>query len=387
MKMAGLNKTDTARDYYAALDGFRGLLAVFVALYHTIWLSHPNTWAFFDNGPVIIDLFFALSGFLMWRLYSERLDDAAAVGVFMKRRFARLYPLHLFMLVVFVAFAVLRVVAHKVGLAELTPGEILPFESGATDGWSSLFQHMTLTHALGLSDSLTFNPPSWTIGAEFCTYIVFAAMMLWRKPKRTFDFLLIAVLVGLIYMALSFVKPDMNITHDYGFWRCLAGFFVGVLAAVSFEKFRPRLKRISKPAFTVIELILIAASTTFVIYAGGRGQFLVGPVIFVFILIFACDGGAVSQFMSQRVFRYLAKISYSVYLTHVIVAIGFAIIIERLTGKLPTGWEGDAWLVLYLTVVIFVSHMTQRFVEVPGGRFIKNWNAPQKQVAKTGSSV
>lgn len=378
---------NNSREYFAALDGFRGLLAVFVALYHTIWLSHPNTWAFFNNGPVIIDLFFALSGFLMWRLYSERLDTPTAISTFMKRRLARLYPLHLFMLVVFLAFGIVRILAHKFGIAEHTLGEILPFEPGAADGWWSLVQNVTLTHALGLSDSLTFNPPSWTIGAEFCTYIVFAVMMLLHKPKRIVDFALITGAIALIYFGLSRVSADMNITYDYGFWRCLAGFFTGVLAAASFRLLKPFLNHLSSKTFTVVEVIVIAASTSFVIYAGGKGQFWVGPVIYIFILMFAFDGGAISRFMSHRVFGYLAKISYSVYLTHVIIAIAFAIVIERLTGRLPSGWEGDAWLILYLSVVIVVSHLTQRFIEVPGGRLIRNWHTSEKRVAKTSPSV
>jgi peptidoglycan/LPS O-acetylase OafA/YrhL len=387
MSGAVSDKTHGAGEYYAALDGFRGLLAVFVAVYHTIWLSHPNSWSFFNNGPVIIDLFFALSGFLMWRLYADRMNNAAEVKLFLKRRFARLYPLHAFMLIVFVGFSVLRLFVHKIGLAEVSPGEILPFEPGAQEGWFALLQHLTLTHTMGLSDSLSFNPPSWTIGAEFWTYIVFVFVMLWCKPKRLFHFLIIGSGVGLIYLGLSRLKPDMNITHDYGFWRCLAGFFTGVLAAASFRRMRGIFQDLSKVTLTLVEVAVIVLSVGFVIYAGGAAQFWIGPVIFVFILFFALDGGAVSRFMSRSLFRYLAKISYSVYLTHVIIAIAFEIVIKRLTGGLPSGWEGDAWLVLYLCVVIGVSHLTYKLVEIPGGRFIRNWHAPQKRVAKSGSSV
>jgi len=375
------------RNYFAALDGFRGLLAVFVAVYHTIWLSHPQSWAFFNNGPVIIDLFFAFSGFLMWRLYSETLETPADAKLFLTKRFARLYPLHLFMLAVFVIFAIARLFAHKIGIAELTEGEVLPFEPGAQEGWFALLQHLTLTHSLGLSDSLTFNPPSWTIGAEFCTYLVFVAVMLWCKPKRLFDFVLIGSGIVAIYAVLSSINVDMDITYDGGFWRCLAGFFTGLLAAASFKRFGPRLEALSTNAFHALEIAILMGSIAFVVFAGGKLQFFVAPVIFLFVLIFAFDRGVVSRFMSHRIFRYLAKISYSVYMIHVIIAIAFAILIERLTGSLPQGWAGDAWLALYLCVVIFCSHLTQRFVEVPGGRFLRNWRSPQKRVAKTGSSV
>ena len=140
-------------EYYTALDGFRGLLAIFVAIYHTTWISHPQEWRFFENGPVIIDLFFAFSGFLMWRLYTDRLETSAQAKAFIRRRFARLYPLHLFMLFVFVAYAGARLLANKFGYSELSPGEILPFQSGSSEGFFAVFQHLTMTCLLYTSPS------------------------------------------------------------------------------------------------------------------------------------------------------------------------------------------------------------------------------------------
>ncbi len=376
-------------EYFAALDGFRGLLAVFVAIYHTIWLTHVNQWAFFNNGPVIIDLFFAFSGFLMFRLYNGFLKDGPSAKSFMKRRFARLYPIHIFMTLLFLAFAAFRLWAHKIGWATHEAGEILPFAAGASEGWRSLFSHLTLTHAMGVNDSLTYNPPSWTISAEFYTYFVFVAMMLWARPKKLLHFSLIALGIAAIYAALSRVKPDMNITYDLGFWRCMAGFFTGILAANTYVALKPKVEQWAADGksniMTMIEAAVLILSMLFVIYCGGKMQFLVAPVLFLFVVVFAFDGGAVSKFMSARVFRYLAKISYSVYMTHVIISIVIAILAERVIGGAvpdwnPTGWGGDAVLLVYLAAVICFSHLTYHFVEVPGARFLRNFSL--KRTAK-----
>jgi len=377
------SKAVQSAEYFSALDGFRGLLAVFVAIYHTIWISHPQEWRFFGNGPVIIDLFFAFSGFLMWRLYTDRLETSAQAGAFIKRRFARLYPLHVFMLFVFIAYAVARLLANKFGFSDQSPGETLPFQAGSSESFLAVFQHLTMTNAMGYSDSLTFNPPSWTVGAEFYTYFIFAAMMMWFRPKKLIDFTIIALFIALIYGVLSGIKPDMNITHDFGFWRCVAGFYTGVLAAVSFPTLRTNINKLSTIAATALEGLTLAACILFVVYCSGKAQFLVAPFIFAFVIVFASGKGAVSIFMSERIFQYLAKISYSVYLVHVIIAFIFAIAMERILGGLPTGWEADLWLYIYLCVVIAVSHCTYHLIEVPGGRLIRNWKRPKKQVAKT----
>jgi len=82
--------------YFGALDGFRGLFAILVAIHHTTWFSYLNYGTFIDQAYVIIDLFFAFSGFLLYTLYHKRLNTRDNCIKFMKRRFARLYPLHLF---------------------------------------------------------------------------------------------------------------------------------------------------------------------------------------------------------------------------------------------------------------------------------------------------
>ena len=368
------------REYFAALDGFRGLLALCVAIHHTTWFSYLNYRSFINEGFVIIDLFFAFSGFLMYTLYQGKITDSASCKAFMQRRFARLYPIHLFMLIAFLGFAVLRVLAHKIGIADHGAGEILPFASGATDGWGSLLSNLTLTHSMGIHDSLTFNFPSWTISVEFFAYFVFMAMMVWVPPRKIWHFGFIAVLIGMTYWGLSRVKPNMDITYDFGFFRCLGGFFTGVIAAWMYGKLKA--KRVDNIASnmtkaTCIEVVVIALSIFFVLYCKGKLQFFVAPVMLCFIMVFAFDGGWVSRFMSLPIFRYLAKISYSVYMVHAFIAIGFAIVGLRLfpdyliAGNITYGAWGDLYNVPYLLCVIGVSHLTWKYVEVPGGKLLR----------------
>jgi len=369
-------------EYFSALDGFRGLLALFVAIYHTVWFSNINGLVFFANGTVMIDLFFALSGFLMFHIYDGKLKNNNDTKAFLKRRFARLYPLHIFMLAVFVLFAVIRLAAHKVGIATHEVGEILPFTPGAEENWLSLLSHITLTHAAGVNDSLTFNYPAWTISAEFFAYFAFILIMLWARPKRFMHFAVLGGVAVSLYVILSRLKPDMNITYDYAVLRCLAGFFIGMIAAKCYAYVRPKVVNMSPKnrysVFSVLEVIVLVSSTLFIIYCGGKLQFFVAPFLLAFIFIFAFDGGIVSTVMSTKLFHYLAKISYSTYMTHVIIAIGFDIFIKvALVKVLPEwneGWGGDILLLVYLCVVIGVSHLTYRYVELPGGKFIRNFD-------------
>ncbi len=366
--------------YFGALDGFRGLLAVFVAIFHTFWYTHINDTAFFNNGPVIIDLFFVFSGFLMYRLYHNKLSSAEQAGAFLKRRFARLYPIHIVMLLVFLAFAIARIAAHNIGLSVHEPGEILPFQAGAAEGFHSLLSHVTMTHSMGVHDSLSFNAPSWTISVELFAYFVFVLMFLRCPPTKAQHFGAISLGVVLIYWGLSRVKPNMDITYDYGFFRCLAGFYTGVIASWVYGRLLPKMNKKIKNnislSMTCVELLTLSAFVVFVIYMPGKLQFFVAPFAFVFVLVFSFDGGLVSQFMSRSLFRYLAKISYSVYMIHAIFAAVFFIFGERLMPVImtPGSWAGDVYLIVYLAVVLGASHLTWRYIECPGQKLVMKTN-------------
>ncbi|MCF6275786.1 MAG: acyltransferase [Robiginitomaculum sp.] len=364
--------------YFAALDGFRGVLALMIAIYHTMWLSHINSTALFNNGPILVDLFFVFSGFLMFTLYDGRLNSGAEGRAFIKRRFARIYPIHFVMLIVAFLYAFARLAAHWVGLATVTPGEILPFEAGAAETLQSFISNLTLTQSMGLHDHLSYNMPSWTVSVEFWTYFVFLGMMLWARPKKTWHFMVIAALVGVNYFVLSRLKPDMDFHYDLGFWRCLGGFFTGVLVAYIYRLVLPKFKKmqLSNWLATLIEIVVLAVMVGFVIYFPGKAQFFIAPIAFIFVLGFAFDMGAISRFMGTRILRYLGKISYSIYMVHILISLCFSIgaemVLPRLFGPLwnATQFPGDLMLIPYLALVIFTSHFTFKYVEMPGRKAI-----------------
>lgn len=364
--------------YFGALDGFRGLLAVFVAIYHTYWFTYINSSDFFNHGPVIIDLFFVFSGFLLFTLYRERIQTRAEGVKFIKKRFARLYPLHLFILCLFILFASVRIVLHALGIAGLDPGEVMPFQPGAPESVATILSNLTLTHAMGVHDYNTFNVPSWTISVEFFAYFTLAGLLIWAPPKKTWHFAIVALGVIAIYGFLARVKPNMNITYDYAFLRCLGGFYTGIVVAHAYAALKQSgiVEKIGYRLSSLIEFCVVIGSTFFVIYCPGKLQFLVAPVLFIFVLVFAFDKGAVSKLMMLGPFRYLAKISYSVYMMHMLIAVVFYafanIVLAKFLGAAwyENGINGDLYLIPYLACVFITSHFTQKYVEVPANKYL-----------------
>lgn len=379
-----LVKVGNTPGYFTALDGFRGILAVMIALYHTMWNSHVNSTALFTNGPILVDMFFVFSGFLMFTLYDGKINEGGDAKSFIKRRFARIYPLHFFMLLVALLYAAARVIAHFIGIASYEAGEVLPFQAGATETVWSFLSNLTLTHSMGLHDGLSYNMPSWTVSVEFWTYFVFIGMMLWARPKKPWHFGLLTLLIAANYYLLSTVKPDMDFHYDYGFWRCLGGFFTGVVTAFIYRNLRPKfdtLKAKMKPRVflagaSLAEICVLAIMVGFVIKFPGKAQFFIAPIAFLFVLGFAFDMGLIARFLKLSIFRYTARISYSIYMVHVVISLFFAIFAESIVPQLlgaewnDTQTLGTLMLIPYLGVVILCSHITYKYIEVPGRKAI-----------------
>lgn len=320
----------------------------------------------------------------MFTLYDGQLNNRAQGRAFIKRRFARVYPIHFVMLLVAFLYGLARLMAHWVGLATVTPGEILPFSGGASETLQSFISNLTLTQSMGLHDHLSYNMPSWTVSVEFWTYFVFLGMMLWARPKKVWHFGVIAGLVAANYFVLSRLKPDMDFHYDLGFWRCLGGFFTGVLVAAAYRWVRPKFNHVRgkydsrtfNRIATVVELAVLSMLIGFVIYLPGKAQFFIAPIAFIFVLGFSVDMGGVSKIMGTRVLRYLGKISYSIYMVHILISLCFSIVAEmvlpRLFGPLwnATQIAGDLILIPYLGLVIITSHFTFKFVEIPGRKVI-----------------
>ena len=360
------------RTYFAALDGLRGIMALLVALFHVPWLNFVTNRIFTDNVYVILDLFFVFSGFLMFTLYAEKMSERRySASRFLVRRMARLYPLHFFLLLCFAAWTVVRTVLHTTGLAD---GETpYLFAADSPESLWNFMTELTLLNSIGLASELSFNAASWTIGAEFLCYILFALTVpvIGRYMATRAGISVMVLLVLGTYGFLSTHFSSMNITYVAGFLRSFAGFYLGVLIAICRNKGVLKITRHK----TLIEVGTLLVCLSFVVLMSGRQQFLVAPYLFLFVIVFMQDGGAVSKLLARKPNLYLARISYSVYLNHMLIAVFCDLAIRLVVGTFFPGWVptmmvGTILLIPYVAIVVVASELTFRYVEVPGAKIM-----------------
>ena len=93
---------------FEALDAWRGVCALLVAMFHLQAYSHIYDLSFVRHSFLFVDFFFVLSGFVIAGSYRAKLLDGFSIWHFMLLRLGRLYPLHVAVLVVFIGIELLR---------------------------------------------------------------------------------------------------------------------------------------------------------------------------------------------------------------------------------------------------------------------------------------
>ncbi|WP_462146571.1 acyltransferase family protein [Pseudoalteromonas gelatinilytica] len=306
---------------YTSLDAFRGLAAILVLLFHTPFVNMEKP-SLFVNSDIFVDFFFILSGFVISHSYLERFKSGYPFQNFVQNRFARIYPLHFSLLIVWLIFLTSKFLIFSF----LNINASSPFE--INDSYAFLLQFVLL-NAHGLDNHLSWNIPAWSIGAEFYTYISFYLIAVGFKIyERPFVFLVLAIAAfSLIYI----LKPMTLLrTFDLGYVRSLGGFFVGVFIFMHKDSLKSVINNLNSHSESIIEIMLIASICLSVSYLAPskNGQLIIFMLFAVTILFFSHSSGIVTKMLNSSFTQQLGALSYSIYLIHFLVITIFA-----------NGWE------------------------------------------------
>jgi peptidoglycan/LPS O-acetylase OafA/YrhL len=376
---------------FEALDSWRGLCACLVVLFHFHGYSPLYSSPLVRNSYLFVDFFFVLSGFVIAWNYAARLDSWPAVKRFLILRAGRVYPLHLFMLLCFVAYETFRYLN-----ASGQPSAAAAFSGGTQP--LALLTNLFLVHSLNLHEGLTWNGPSWSISTELWAYVVFALVSVWLG-MRNWMLLVAAVAAPLLLLHLS--KTGMDTTYDYGLIRCVFGFALGVVCFRVHSRWQHPSARSRPLMMTLLEVLTVAAVVSFVAAAGTSAWSFLAPFVFsTAVLIFAIEAGAVSRLFRIPFLKWLGKLSYSIYLTHYIFVLVLPGVVKRLLHRdlwtpmpLPSGQyvlafgrnnlEGTLFYAALLAITLAFSAFTYRWVETPGRDWTRRWIGKQSATQRS----
>jgi peptidoglycan/LPS O-acetylase OafA/YrhL len=331
---------------FTALDGMRGAAAITVVMYHVgILLGTPSI----PRGYLAVDLFFALSGFVLSFSYDRRFAAGMSTWEFMRLRFVRLMPLYW----AGWALGVIGLLAYGNAPGVSVAPEV-PVSSRLTAATLNFFLLPFLKGRAG--DALfPLNGPGWSLFYElFVANLVFAAGWSFLKGKKMALF----ILASFVWLAAgarlhrSIAIGSFLDMLPYAPARVLVSFFIGVAV----HRARSRLKPARVPSWL---LIALALSVFFVPLQGPAGilfdMFCVLIVFPTFIVL-----GAVAKERNPSMGAMLGDASYALYSTHYPALC----IIVPMMRRFGVGWSAAG--ALPLTAALFgMGFLFHRYYDGP----------------------
>jgi len=335
------------------LTSLRGIAAMAVVFYHfgplysrnfsieahTLIISRAYLW---------VDFFFLLSGFVLCHVYAEDfIGGRVRFREFLGKRLARIYPLHLFCLLVL----------------------LIPFFA-ASGTRLSFITSLLLINAWGTDTELTWNYPSWSISAEWAAYLAFPAILavFYRLALPYAVLLATAGIFGLDALAAHLnvgTRHNFDVmSYSFGWLRCVVLFSMGV---VIYRIYAARLSLLrSDWVFAAIAACTLATM-----------HFGVGDIVTVFcfcalLCVAAQNEGVPQKLLSWKPLYFLGLISYSIYMTQALVQFAFE---RRPIVLFVRNLSPQVALLVYLAecaAVIAVAAITYRLVELPGRSFVRS---------------
>jgi len=291
--------------YIPELQGLRGIAVLAVVIYHChprlegTWLYYPSLW-----GWAGVNLFFVLSGFLITSILLEARNKEKYFRNFYGRRALRIWPVYVFVLVVvylnapwFIGPSVLDAIRTAPWLAYIFFVQ-------------NLF-HIALPPAIG---------PTWSLAIEEQYYFLWAPLVRFLRRPWMLSLILLAALIASPLLRMhhwSWFTPTHTLIHLDGIaWGSLLA--IGLLTLPLSRRVWLRMGLAAMP-LGIGAAATIAAGTPFLDSA------LAIAFAGVVLSAIASTGARnpLNIVLSRGPLAFYGRISYGLYMTHIMVFIFF----------------------------------------------------------------
>lgn len=345
------------------LTSFRFFFALMVFSSHLSLLNLDDAFfirlykSVFEEGYLGVSFFFILSGFVLALNYKAKLlNGDIKFKEFLIARIARIYPLHLFTILI----------AIPISLHGITSEPFFWFGKLVINGF-------LLQSFIPIPDIyFSFNGASWSISDEMFFYAMFPLIIsLNFKFKKIFTYVLILSLLIPIGIYLSSDNLVHRVFYINPFFRII-DFLLGILLYEIYKQnyFEKLIKK--KISATFLEILSICLFIVFFIFhnhisKGYRFSCYYWIPMMLIILVFAYQAGYISTFLSNKVFVFLGEISFGFYMIHQLSII----FISAVNYKFSL-FQNDFLLIGFVFIMTLLgSYLSYIMIEKPSNKFIK----------------
>lgn len=338
--------------HFDSLTGIRGIAACWVVIFHMkpYFSINENSWYFplLDKGYLAVDLFFILSGFVIYMNYADKLGNISSIKSFLIKRIARIYPLHFIVLICYLSV--------PIAIYFFSSQKIISTSFSIKLFIANLF----LYQSWNANNPLSWNVPAWSISTEWFSYLAFCGLSFFYKKiaKHIWLAVLLIIIICITIAFLCHNKGYLSIGHqipEFGIYRCLFEFMLGNLLALILLQ-----DGIKIPILLNLLFFFGCVLLLFDVYKGGLDYFTVPLAFCFFITILVTTNWWIVKILEFKVFVYLGEISYSIYMWHYLIREWFKIFFLRNNMLIFDSIHLSA----YFIFLIVLSHYSYKYIEI-----------------------
>lgn len=368
------------RGYIPELDALRTLGISAVLLNH-FWPPALSPWVYEMSSLawMAMDSFFVLSGFLITGILLDSKKRPDYYSTFYIRRSLRIFPLY------YLVLAVLLAVSHLARVGGVSEYSSMARHWGSP-AWFFVYLGNVRMAWMGSQPTMRSFTPLWSLQIEEQFYLLFPFLARTLSLKQLSRVLWVLVFLSPVLRLATFLWNPANPYPQIVLLPCrMDGLALGALIAVRFRMGPWRVKKIPLAVFAST-LLLLTASLSLIITPEARVDWrtsaferLAGTSLSSFgcasliLLLVLLRGSHITRWLRIAPIRFIAKISYSLFLLHVVASR-----ILRASSKIgvhlnPNGFPRFA---LVIGLSFLLASLSWRFFERPFTR-LKERIAPK----------
>jgi peptidoglycan/LPS O-acetylase OafA/YrhL len=347
---------------FEMLDGLRGIAALGIVYFHLTGFfidtqKHPRP--LFAHGWLAVDLFFALSGFVMSHAYQKKLDAGLSTSDFLKLRLIRLYPLY-----------IIGVLLGFFERAYLEHGRGLPF--GHLGPFLLLIPALFFLPVVGRGsgpvphNAFPYDVPTWSLFSELVANVVHG-LFLRRRGFRTLAAICGAAGVGLLLRIQLHGTIGFGAKSDEILPSIVRVLFSYVAGMLLFRFWHRRARQWRVPAVVPAILLVIILAMPSIPHEDLFEMASVFVVLPAIVLLAACS--QVSSW-SASLCNLVGTLSYAIYIIHLPLGDVVGGAFDSVKSKpfyLVAPWLG----ILFVALLFGLTYVLDAYYDIPVRRALR----------------
>lgn len=341
----------------------RFIAALTVVFFHYGTHAFPATFSWLSEsvtaGPIAVNYFYVLSGFIMAIAYYQPHNPAPlSKRKYWIARFARIYPVYLVALLLMAVASSSEVVNNPLALP----------------------LHMTMLQAWIPGYPMTLNNPGWSLSVEAFFYLCFPFLLalIYRTGLKYLTIVCFVLWLITQFILLTGINsPEYtgkSLLHDFVYYHPLMhinAFIAGLLCGVLYKSKADSLKS-PNPVWLLGSLLLIVMLLelrpffeSIVGYKLAYTNGLIAPVFLLFIWLLASTKGRIQTLLSHPTLILLGEASFSLYILQKPV---YGLYNRILEPRLGLGEVADFYVALILLIILSIA--SYKLFETPARTYI-----------------